>query len=244
MLTIAPTNKAFVGCSVAPELPAGLTMDADACVISGRPSAIVTNQVFTVTSTIPNHGSFTGSFTLTVTECNGNIFAGKRVYKGNSKYETFTIMDAATQQVLYEEAANSVQVDNTEKEFRVCTTASRVQISLSGVNMNWNTESVLYAGSISNGFTSYIYRLTYFTTLNLDTEYFIFLDWPVPIASSWYYKSGTVPTNWYDSSMSGWTEYAMGQYPDSTNRIQLYKKTFTVSSLSSITGIALNLHYH
>ena len=43
--------------------------------------------------------------------------------------------------------------------------------------------------------------------------------------------------------MSGWTQYAMGQYPDS-NRIQLYKKTFTVSSLSSITGIALNLHYH
>ena len=44
--------------------------------------------------------------------------------------------------------------------------------------------------------------------------------------------------------MSGWTEYALGQYPDSTNRIQLFKKTFTVSSLSSITGIALNLHYH
>ena len=76
------------------------------------------------------------------------------------------------------------------------------------------------------------------TTIDFNVHYVL------PASSSWYYKSGTVPTNWYDSSMSGWTQYAMGQYPDSTNRIQLYKKTFTVSSLSSITGIALNLRYH
>ena len=35
----------------------------------------------------------------------------------------------------------------------------------------------------------------------------------------------------------------MGSFPDSSNQIQLYKHTFTVSSLSGIAGAVLSLRY-
>ena len=62
--------------------------------------------------------------------------------------------------------------------------------------------------------------------------------------SNWYYKHGEVPTDWYSStSTTGWTEGNTSNFPDSTNQIQLYKKTFTVADINNIAGFVLSIKY-
>ena len=49
--------------------------------------------------------------------------------------------------------------------------------------------------------------------------------------------------NWYDDSTLGWTAYHRGTFPDSSNGIQLYKKTFTVLDLNVVSGYILSIRY-
>ena len=55
---------------------------------------------------------------------------------------------------------------------------------------------------------------------------------------------GSLSENWYDDSTSGWMAYQRGSFPDSSNQIQLYKKSFTVSDLSVVSGTILSIRYH
>ena len=43
--------------------------------------------------------------------------------------------------------------------------------------------------------------------------------------------------------MSGWEQTTKGRFPESTNQIQLYKKTFNVDNLSTVSGYILNIRY-
>lgn len=48
-------------------------------------------------------------------------------------------------------------------------------------------------------------------------------------SEQWNYKMGSVPSGWTDNNVSGWSQGARGSFPASSNRIQLYKKTFNIA---------------
>ena len=62
-------------------------------------------------------------------------------------------------------------------------------------------------------------------------------------SEQWYYKMGEVPTNWFGDDTSGWSQAARGSFPTSTNRIQLYKKTFNIASLNEVSGLIVSIRY-
>ncbi|KAK8802899.1 hypothetical protein WA171_006570 [Blastocystis sp. BT1] len=62
-------------------------------------------------------------------------------------------------------------------------------------------------------------------------------------SEQWYYKMGEVPTNWHNADTSGWQQAARGSFPTSTNRIQLYKKTFNIASLNEVSGLIVSIRY-
>ena len=62
-------------------------------------------------------------------------------------------------------------------------------------------------------------------------------------SEEWYYKMGEVPTNWFGDDTSGWSQAARGSFPTSTNRIQLYKKTFNIASLNEVSGLIVSIRY-
>ncbi|KNB41174.1 hypothetical protein JH06_5984, partial [Blastocystis sp. subtype 4] len=60
-------------------------------------------------------------------------------------------------------------------------------------------------------------------------------------SEQWYYKMSEVPTNWHNSDTSGWQQAAKGSFPASSNRIQLYKKTFNIASLNEVSGLIVSI---
>ena len=62
-------------------------------------------------------------------------------------------------------------------------------------------------------------------------------------SEQWYYKMGEVPNNWFGDDTSGWSQAARGSFPTSTNRIQLYKKTFNIASLNEVSGLIVSIRY-
>ena len=62
----------------------------------------------------------------------------------------------------------------------------------------------------------------------------------MPFRSQWFYKMNEVPANWYNSETSGWSTGSMGGFTGATNQIQLYKKTFTITSLNEVAGFVIS----
>ena len=60
----------------------------------------------------------------------------------------------------------------------------------------------------------------------------------------WFYRNqGDVPTNWYDSNTSGWSTGSRDNFGQFTKRVELYKKTFTLSTLEDISGFTVSIRY-
>ena len=109
-VTIHPTLIEFTGCTVQPALPAGLTLDAATCTVTGKATAALPSTAFTMTSAMGTH-SFQGTFTLEVTDCAGHAGDGAAHLQGQrATTESFTIKEhVASQQVVLDVAANSGQ---------------------------------------------------------------------------------------------------------------------------------------
>ena len=71
--------------------------------------------------------------------------------------------------------------------------------------------------------------------------YIISTQYPIQSGEEWYYKMGEVPANWASESVEGWEQNTL--FPASSNRIQLYKKNFSIQSLANVTSFTLNVKY-
>ena len=98
-VNIRPTLRELSSCSIQPALPAGLTLDAATCTVSGKATAGLASTVFTMTSVMLGH-SISGTFTLQISECSSTLVRFLRTYKSSASYETFTVKDMATQQTV------------------------------------------------------------------------------------------------------------------------------------------------
>ena len=242
-VTIAPELKEFTACSVSPSLPAGLTLDATTCTVSGKPSVALASTVFTMTSAMGT-STIQGTFTLEATECAGTLTTILRTYKSSSIYETFSIKDMTTQQVVLSVAYNSGQPSYQDWTSLLCLSSAKYEIDVGCSNNYWQEQSRLWVNAMLDG-DEYetIARIRYDANLGLESDRVIYAQWSVAPKSQWFYKMGEVPANWFGSETSAWNTGAMGAFPASSNQIQLYKQTFNVASLTDVIGFVISLRY-
>ena len=242
-VTICPQSQEFTNCAVTPSLPAGLTLDATTCVISGIPTAASPQTTYTMTSEMDGQ-SYHGTFTLETPACAGTMVSVSRTYMNQAERESFSIKDVETQEVVLDVPPYSTQVNSQTVTTVLCLTGTRYQIDVYASGPWWPTGSNLYVRALlSKDESELITRIRYDRYQGLPTSYIINTQWGVAPRSQWFYKMGEVPANWYGAETAGWESGAIGSFPASTNSIQLYKKTFDVASLSNVSGFVISLRY-
>ena len=242
-VSIRPENQDFTNCSVAPTLPSGLTLDSTTCLISGTVSAALTQTTFTMTSVMGGQ-NYQGTFSLQALSCSATLVKVLRTYKTNAYYESFSIKDLATQQVVMSVAYNSGQVNNEDWTGVLCLTGSKYEIDVGSSTNYWESDSFMYMRAMLSG-DEYdtIARVRYDASLGLSESHMINAKWSVAPHAQWFYKMGDVPANWFNGDTSGWSTGSMDSFPAATNQIQLYKQTFNVASLNEISGLVISLRY-
>ena len=238
---IRPYVTDFMDCSISPALPAGLTLDAHACVVSGTPTAITASTTFTVTSSFGGQ-SYTGTFALEVKGCNDLIVDLRRVYSLAAGSEFFSIHNSANELVYAIQPSTTQLVDETVDTY-VCLPQDEYTVTLASHAMLWSSESYLYVDVLfSETEKETVLRARFDSYFNIVSDSFS-LRYPIPARSQWKYKMDQVPANWFNSDMSGWSEGSVDTFPDATTTIQLYKKAFTVATLENYAGFVLGLRY-
>ena len=240
---IHPSIMEFNNCAVSPALPEGMSMNPTTCTITGKPRVGLASTTFTVTSTMGSV-SITGTFTLQVTDCAGTLVTALRTYKSSATAESFSIKDMTTQQVVLSVALNSGQVSNQDWSAVLCLTSPKYEIDVGSSNNFWMEKSRLYVNAmLTVDEYETIVRMRYDAYLGTPVDFVMNAQWSVGNHAQWFYKMGEVPANWYNSDTSGWSTANVGTFPASSNQIQLYKNTFTVSSLEDVAGFVISLRY-
>ena len=240
---IQPTISEFFGCAVTPALPNGLTMNSETCTISGKSTATLALTSFTVSTTINGH-AYQGTFSLQLISCAGTLTRVTRIYKNGAVYEAYTITDSTTQEVVLSVAPSSGQVTDSTVVTILCLTNAKYTIDVGGNRVYWDSDSFLTMHAMLNA-EEYdtIARIRYDAFQGLPEDRVVNVKWSVAPQSQWFYKKGEVPANWHNTETSGWETGSMGSFTASTNRIQLYKKTFTVDSLTDVGAFVISLRY-
>ena len=241
-IVIRPKVVEFTNCSVTPSLPAGLSLNPATCIISGKGEA-ASSGTYEVTAVI-HDTAYHGSFSLHVVECEGTLVSVVRSYRSDAYKESFTIQDAATQQVVLSVEENSGQINHQEWSALVCLTGSQYTVTVDGSTMNWESTSHLYVRAVLTG-DEYetVLRAHYDAYQGLPTARSFNAQWSVTPRDQWFYKMNEVPANWFGAETAGWSTGSMGGFTGATTPIQLYKKTFTVASLTDVSGLAISLRY-
>ena len=240
---VRPDINEFTSCT-AQNLPQGLSIDPTTCVVSGIVSSAVTGVSVTVSSTILGN-TYSGTFTLNIQECSGTMLNVLRTYKWNAYYESFQIKDASNQQVVMSVAYDTIQENNVDWTSIACVSGQRYEVLVESTLSYWDSLSHLYVRAVLSGSEmETILRMRYDMYIGLPTSRYFYAQYIIPSGSNWFYKHGTVDADWYSSSSTeGWTEANESTFPDSSNQIQLYKKTFTVSDINNIAGFVLSLKF-
>ena len=239
---IRPVVEEFTNCSLSTELPSGLTLDPVTCIISGNPLTTLEETTFQMTS-LMNGQTYTGTFTLTVVGCDHIMVDIMRSYGTFANREGFEIMNSETNEVVYVLSPSTTQVSNTVMHTYLCLPQAQYTVTTTSLLTEWMPTSTMFIYAIlDDDTTETLISGGHDMNLGFNTFYFSTL-YPVQATEGWYYLMGSVPTSWTDSDMSSFTLGEFGAYPDSSNAIQLYKKSFSVTNVSSKSGIVLNICY-
>ena len=240
-VSISPSLNEFSGCSIQPALPTGLTLSTFECKISGRSAVGLAPTVFTVTSRM-NDVVISGTFSLEVTSCASTLLSITRSYQQVAYAESFTLTNAASQEVLLSVAYNSGQQDEHLWSTLLCVAAPKVEVVMGSRSTFWQENSFLTVDAlVSSDNIDTIARLRYDTLLGLPEKHQIRVDWSILPQDAWQYKMGSVFEGW--QTEAGWESATIGTFPASTNQIQLYKKAFNVASLTDVAGFVISLRY-
>ena len=241
---IRPLISEFANCAITPEPPAGLTFDSVSCSLTGKIQSPLSPTSFLVSSVV-NNQNYTGSFQLKADDCLGTFVEILRDYKTNAANEGFTLKDAITEQVVM--TVSSGQVDESTMTYNTCLTATHYVIIMESESDSWTAGSFLYVNAIlDEGEKETIVRTNYDTVLGLKPEITFSLQYVVKPNEQWhyYFNFTTIPTNWNSEGVVSWPESSAGQFPTPTKYVQLYKRTFDITtSLTDIAGVVMSLRY-
>ena len=242
--SVNPTlnSVGFSACTVSPQFPSGVELNSETCEITGTPLVAFEETEFTITST--SGLGYTATIRIKSNVCQQNMIQVKRTYKSSATRESFSITNEAGEVVLGE-AANSGQTSYTVKYFYLCIPDGRYKLTLNVESVvYWYSESYIELFKVVQ-YNEYeqILRSRYDSYLHLPTVFYFDAEYLVKCLQQWYYKMGTVPSDWYNSNVEGWSQGSRGSFPASTNSIQLYKKTFTVNSLQYASAFTISIRY-
>ena len=243
-ISISPVLTDFTNCQITPTIPEGLTFDSTTCTLSGIATNSQASSTYTVTALLGSN-TYTGTFSLQIIDCSGTFVNILRTYSTNPNYESFTITDKATQSTVLVVSANHGHTASTDWSKILCLTGQQYEVDISSTISYWAATSHLYVNALLGSESDYetILRARYDSYMGLAASYIFNVQYVVPIQQTWEYVMGEVPSNWYSSEVTGWQSASAGSFPASSNQIQLYKKTFSVSSLEGVAGIVISLKY-
>lgn len=237
---IQPVLAEIVDCEVAPALPAGLSLDSATCTITGLAQAALANTTFTVSSSMQT--GLSGSFSLSLEVCSASVLLLQRVYGLSASLEGFTVRDA-DEHVLLSVPPNHPYADNEEVLSYLCVDSAQLSLATEG-SLAWAASSYLYLHAMLDATRrETLLRARLDALLGLPQPYTVGLDFPIRAGQPWFYKMGEVPAGWDGAETEGWAQAAATQFPASSNRLQLYKRTFSVASLASASSFTLNVKY-
>ena len=241
---IEPVIFGFTQCTVQPALPQGLTLDPDTCIISGTALESRAETTYTITSAVETP-SITGTIILAVNECNGSVIRLLRTYQYSAYTEAFNIINPDTEEVLFSVDYSSGQTDDMDWSSLICISIDRIGVDVFSSTYFWAVNSYLYVQvMLDSTETETLLRARYDNYLGIEPSFFVHIGLPIHSYEEWYYRNqGDVPSNWYDSNTSGWSTGSRGNFGQFTKRVELYKKTFTVSSLDNISAFSISIRY-
>ena len=239
---LGPSIYGLSNCQATPTLPEGLSIEPSTCVISGSAFAESAQTTYTI-SAQTSVGAVTGQITLSFTGCAGSLLRIVRSYSYSPDFEGFRIRNTVNDDILLEVPLDNDHLANTDWETFLCTTVDRFDVTLYASDDYWSSSSYIYIyESLPGNQEAMMLKARYDNVQSNDIVYY-FRRNTIENSESWYYKMGSLPNNWFNEQTSGWEQTTKGRFPESTNQIQLYKKTFNVDNLSTVSGYILNIRY-
>ena len=237
---IKPVLVGFTGFTIAGTLPAGLSFDSNSGRIYGLPNAGMAATTYTITATyLGNNQQYTSTLSLTVIACEFPDSVFLSMVKTNpSAEETFQIINYNNQVVF----SGGYSTEGVFSAIQCVDLGVYTVKMLNSAGMPWATNSKLTLKTIIDG-KEFVFSKS---TLQENSEATFQLGLTYPLMqvyanSNVKYLMGSVPDNWYTTSFdaSSWTTLTETSRPTSSEKIQLYRSTFTVSSVTGFHGFEL-----
>ena len=241
---VQPTITGFFDFSISGSLPAGLTFDPSSGRISGTPTTALASTSYTISGVfLLNTQTYTTVLTFTVSDCTlpTHIFASFSKTNGDNSQESFQVVTSNSHIVL-----NGVSGSQSTMVYNVCLPVGIYTLKmLSSAGTLWSTSSFLTINYVF-GETSFTIARTRLNT-NTEKTFDLVVDYALPFASAntaiKFLADNTVPANWYSTNFvdSSWTTLVDASRPSITQKIQLYRSTFTITSITGYNGYELNV---
>ncbi|KNB44582.1 hypothetical protein JH06_1834, partial [Blastocystis sp. subtype 4] len=240
-LNIVPSTYGYYGCSISPALPDGMSIDPNTCIITGY-SSVGGTLTYTISSSMVSP-PISKTLSITFTDCVGTLYKIVRSYKGSPQMEYFRIRDSSNDNIVYEVSSGHSHPSGKDWETYLCISVDRFDVAYYSTSNYWSSGSYYYMYALlPDGEQEMVVKGRYDAYLGGEHNYYLRRP-SIGSFEQWYYKMGEVPANWHNSDTSGWQQAAKGSFPTSSNRIQLYKKTFNIASLNEVSGLILSIRY-
>ena len=241
-INAVPTVYGMTNCQSSTPLPNGITLNPNTCAITGAATAASPLTTYTITASVGT-ATISGTITMSFLDCSGYMIRILRTYRSLPGNEGFRINNSENDAVLLDVSPGHTNPANANKVDYFCVTVDRFDVTLYSTSTIWQPNSYIYVyGVISETEEELLLKARYDNNIGNDAAYYLRRP-AVKGYEQWYYKMGEVPQDWTNSNTDGWQSSTRGSFPESTNAVQLYKKTFTVSSLDQISGAILSIRY-
>ena len=163
------------------------------------------------------------------------------VYKLQASSEVYTIYDNETTDVLLNVPLNHGNKDGSVVKTHLCLTTNRIRVDTAG-DEYWSSDSYINSRTVmKDGAKEMIGRIHRDSIVGSPNPYIISTQYPIKSGEEWYYKNGRSTCKLgFRIGRRMETEFGI---PASSNRIQLYKKNFSIQSLTNVTSFTMNVKY-
>ena len=240
---ISPTIVGFTGLTISAPLPAGLTFNSNTGCITGMPTTSQEAVTYSIQGThLLNGQTYSTTLVISVVGCDlpTGVYAEFTKTNGALSSENFQVFNSNNEMVL-----NGAGSTGTTITLNTCLMVGTYTVKLlHSSGSTWSSSSFLTIKYIFNGvsFTVSKSRLM----INTENSFSLVADYVLPFAETntgiKYLADGTVPANWYSASFdpSSWTTLQDDNRP-SMGKLQLYRTTFNVASITGFDGFELNV---
>ena len=241
-VNLRPSLYGVASCQVSPQPPNGVTFDTTTCAFTGTATVASPLTTYTVTATAGTKTA-TGTVSMSFVDCQGTLLRILRTYKGSATNEAFRIRNTLNEDMLMEVPVGHSYPSSVDWTEYLCVSVDRFDVTLDCSTSYWVSGSYIYVyAELASGEEELILKARHDGYQNNQNTFYL-RRFEVGVSEQWYYRMGDVPGGWYDDSTSGWNQANKGTFPASSNQIQLYKKQFSVSDLSVVSGLILNIRY-